>query len=380
MKVVHILSGLYQGGAESQLEKMISFSKSKDVEHIVISLKSNETPLMKRFREDGINVYCLGFSGFNVFFGFLKLINLLKYFDSPNTVIQCWMYHANLFGSMASVFSGVSGKIVWNIRRTELPTGVTGILSKLSAKWSYIQDVRIVCCAEAAKISHIDAGYNERNMKVFHNGIDVDLFIPSNSRKYAFRKNIKVNNDDFLIGMVGRYSPIKGHLYLLDAFLKLKVNNPDAAESVKLVLIGRDVDSAIELQPFFTNPLLERSLIVIPEQVDIWSAMSSFDLLCLPSRSEGFPNVVAEAMSSGVPVYATDVGDAAYILGNRSMIIPRENNVAVADKLFDFISLPDAVRLALGIAARERIIEHFSVEKSWDRYLNLYNQIIEKQN
>ncbi|MBF4333365.1 hypothetical protein EAY29_24400, partial [Vibrio anguillarum] len=70
MKVIHILSGLYQGGAESQLEKLILFSKNENISHVVISLKNDKTPLMQRFRDGGITVHCVGFNGIGVFVGF----------------------------------------------------------------------------------------------------------------------------------------------------------------------------------------------------------------------------------------------------------------------------------------------------------------------
>ena len=379
MKVIHVLSGLYQGGAESQLEKLIFHSTSQNVEHIIISLKNDKTPLMDRFRDNNIKVYCLGFSGFGTFTGFFKLCKLLKAFDTPTMVIQCWMYHANFFGLLAAMFTGLSNKVVWNIRRTELPKGLTGVFSQLSAKLSFICKVNIICCAEAAKKSHVGAGYNSDKMKVFHNGIDVELFQQSKKNNQLFRQEFGLSDNDFVIGMVGRYAPIKGHLYLLQAFKHLVTIKKFDMPPIKLVLIGRDIECAEELQPFLTDSLLTEYLIIIPERADIYNVMPSFNLLCLPSKSEGFPNVVAEAMASGVPAIVTDVGDAALIVGNMNMIIPLDNVELTAERLLNFSLLSTAEKIDISDRVREIVVENFSIEKAWKNYSALYKQIIEKK-
>jgi glycosyltransferase involved in cell wall biosynthesis len=376
LKVIHILSGLYQGGAESQLEKLISHSRGKNVEHIIISLKSDQTPLVQKFRDNNITVYCLGFSGVGVFSGFFKLIMLLKKLKSPIMVIQCWMYHANLFGLLAARFAGLSSKVVWNIRRTELPKGTTGMISKLAAKLSFVSAINIVCCAAAAKKSHIDAGYNAENMLVIHNGIDVELFHPDEKYGACFREEIGLSVDDFIIGMVGRYAPIKGHIYLLQAFKQLLASNELNVPSIKLVLIGRDIADAEILQPFITDMMLVNHLIIVPERADIYKVMPAFNLLCLPSKSEGFPNVVAEAMACGVPALVTDVGDAAVIVGAPALVLPPLNFEALSEKMLDYINLSQTDKTVLAKKARARVCHYFSVESAWQKYDELYQKII----
>lgn len=378
LRVIHILSGLYQGGAESQLEKIISYSSSDSVEHIIISLKNDQTPLMQRFRANNITVHCLGFSGVDSLYGFVKLVKLLRRLNTYETIIQCWMYHANFFGLLAAGCVGLSKKVVWNIRRSELPKGVTGILSKLSAKLSNMLPVKIVCCADAAKKSHIKVGYNSQNMLVIHNGIDTTLFKPNNEYRINFRKEINVTENEFVIGMVGRYAPIKGHVYLLQAFESLltKYN----LVNIKLVIVGRDIENAEPLQKLLSTSLIKKNLILLPERADISEIMMGFDLLCLPSLSEGFPNVVAEAMASGVPAIVTNVGDAAVIVGNADMVIPPAQVNKMTEKLSALIKQSVLENECACHFVRERVVTHFSIECAWQKYDKLYNQIIQSNN
>ncbi|MDE1211672.1 glycosyltransferase [Vibrio aestuarianus] len=375
MKVIHILSGLYQGGAESQLEKLILFSKNENISHVVISLKNDKTPLMQRFRDSGITVHCVGFNGIGVFVGFFRLKALLKQLTTPTTVIQCWMYHANFFGLLAAWLIGVSGQVVWNIRRTELPKGLTGLLATLSAKLSHILPVKIICCAEAAKESHIVAGYNSANMLVIHNGIDIELFKPDNEARVNFRNEITVVDNDFVIGMVGRYAPIKGHTYLLQAFERLLIEGKN--RSIKLVLVGREIETALPLQALLALPLIKINLILLAERSDISKVMPGFDLLCLPSLSEGFPNVVAEAMASGVPALVTDVGDAAIIVDNNDMVIAPADINKLTEKISAFIDKSSSEKKEISERARKLVVTQFSVEHAWQEYHELYKRIIE---
>jgi glycosyltransferase involved in cell wall biosynthesis len=379
MRVIHILSGLFQGGAESQLEKLIYFSKNKNIEHIIISLKSDETPLMTRLMACNIKVHTLGFSSvFSSIAGVVELRKILKELSGNDTVIQCWMYHANLVGLLVAKSLGLSKKVVWNIRRTELPKGLTGLLATFSAKLSHFIPVKIVCCAEAAKKSHLAAGYCAENMVVIHNGIDVTLFRPSSKNRANFRHEVAVTENVFVIGMVGRYTPIKGHLCLLQAFEKLLIEykkNIAPQVNIKLVLVGRDIENAEPLQSLLNNTLVKESLILLAERADIAKVMTGFDLLCLPSLSEGFPNVVAEAMASGTPALVTDVGDAAIIVGDDLMVIPSNATIQMAAKLAMLVSQNKQERVLLAENVRARIVTNFSITQAWKNYYQLYRNL-----
>jgi glycosyltransferase involved in cell wall biosynthesis len=103
--------------------------------------------------------------------------------------------------------------------------------------------------------------------------------------------------------------------------------------------------------------------------------MRGCDLLCLSSRSEGFPNVVGEAMSTGVPVVTTDVGDARALVGDTGWVAPPRSPDALAEKLDSALSLaPDAVR-DHGRRARWRIEQHYSISSISQEYITLYRRL-----
>jgi len=105
--------------------------------------------------------------------------------------------------------------------------------------------------------------------------------------------------------------------------------------------------------------------------------MPGFDLLCLPSESEGFPNVVAEAMSCGVAALVTDVGDAAIIVGMSEMVVPPFQPQALAGNISRYFRASLDERVNLSGQVRDMVCSQFSVNSAWHNYCKIYNELIE---
>src|SRR5207247_1914454 len=109
---------------------------------------------------------------------------------------------------------------------------------------------------------------------------------------------LNVPPDGSLIGMVASWSPVKNHALFLQAAARVREQRPDAV----FVLIGRNMDSNnAELMRQAKSLGLAEGLRLLGERDDVASLYAGFDVAVLTSRSEGFPNVLAEAMSCGVP-------------------------------------------------------------------------------
>jgi len=90
---------------------------------------------------------------------------------------------------------------------------------------------------------------------------------------------------------------------------------------------------------------------------------------------EGFPNVIAEAMACGVPCVVTDVGDSAEIVGDTGIVVPAGDPEALAAGWERILSMPQAERARLGLAARGRIEERFDLASVTARYEELYRRL-----
>jgi glycosyltransferase involved in cell wall biosynthesis len=109
---------------------------------------------------------------------------------------------------------------------------------------------------------------------------------------------------------------------------------------------------------------------------NVEGVLSAFDFFCLASNAEGFPNVVGEAMACERPCIVTDVGDSARIVGDTGWIVPRNDLNQLAQAIMAACRVPHCEHRARGIAARQRIVERFSVEVAGAAYWDLYQGLL----
>ena len=123
-------------------------------------------------------------------------------------------------------------------------------------------------------------------------------------------------------------------------------------------------------------------IIFLGERSDVQEIMASFDILCLTSKAEGFPNVIGEAMLLGLPCISTDVGDTKNILGKSGWIVPKNSTSLFAKYLDNILKMPEKKLKKYGKSARELIINKYDINKISDQYISLYNSILndEKHN
>jgi glycosyltransferase involved in cell wall biosynthesis len=104
--------------------------------------------------------------------------------------------------------------------------------------------------------------------------------------------------------------------------------------------------------------------------------MPGFDLFVVPSAwGEAFPLVIGEAMASGVPCVATDVGDARVLIGDHGRIVPPRDHVALAGAIREWLEMPEPVRQSHRRGARERIVENFALQRVAAKYEDLYARL-----
>jgi glycosyltransferase involved in cell wall biosynthesis len=365
-KVLHIITGLNDGGAEGVLTRLCLHSKQ--VEHTVISLMDagKYGPILT---EAGLTVHCLAMNpGKPSVFKFFKLIRLIKT-EQPD-VVQTWMYHADLLGGIAARLAGVK-RVFWGIRMSNLEKGkstpLTIWIARLCALLSKWVPEKIICCANKALIVHEDIGYDVSKLLMIPNGYDLLRFKQDAVEGARLRNELGLGTEEFVVGNVGRFDPLKDHFNLLQA-LALAAQQV----SVKCLLVGKGLSPDNDaLMARIAALGLEDRVVLAGQRKDIPSVMNALDLHVLSSSSEGFPNVLAEAMACGTPCISTDVGDALEILGDASLCCPAQNSPALADLIIkmakEWQQNPTAWQ-ARKIANAQRIAARFSIESMVDAY------------
>ncbi|MEB2398422.1 MAG: glycosyltransferase [Alcaligenaceae bacterium] len=354
IRVVHIISGLGQGGAETVLHRLVTAPEQAQ-EHIVVSL-GDEGVFGARLREAGIAVHALHMKQGAVK-GLWRLFRLLR--ELRPDVVQTWMYHADLLGGVAARLAGIKA-VSWGIRNSgaDLSKGSRSAraLPRVCAWLSGLVPQVIVSCARDAADRHRGWGYRSDRLLVIPNGYDLSRWRPDADARARVRAQWGVARDAPVIGAVARWNPLKDHANLIEAFSLCLKTQPD----LRCVLIGDGMDAAnAELAGLLDRHGVRGRTILMGRRDDVPALMNGLDVHVLSSRAEGFPNVVAEAMASGVACVVTDVGDAAAIVGDAGWVVPprdpRSLAQAVGAAVLDLSAPGHAERLERGrnsVAAR----------------------------
>lgn len=373
MKIVHVITGLENGGAEAVLSRLCINDTA--AQHVIISMMGpgKYGPIL---RKSGVEVYYLNMPpGRLTLSGLVGLYKKLRA-EKP-CAVQTWMYHADLIGGFIAWLAGCKN-ILWNIRHSDLESHKskrsTIVVAKACARLSASLPKKIICCAEKAAKIHVALGYCSTKITVIHNGYDLQEFKPSNQLRQRVRNEVGLENSELVLGMVGRFNPQKDHEGLFCALAKLK----KMKLGFKCLLVGRAMsNNNPELRAWINHYRLNDEVILLGERSDIPAIMNAIDIHVLSSSfGEAFPNVLAEAMASGTPCVTTDVGDAAEIVGDAGWVVPVkapvELSAAIAEAANECCFMPEAWSLRKG-AAVERVAKNFSLEKMIGAYHNAWS-------
>ena len=374
-RILHVISGLHIGGAEMALHRLLSVMDREIFQSAVISLTSDH-PVGEMIRKIGVPVTSLGFKPGTL--NPLLAVSLRKQIllNQPD-LIQTWMYHADLLGGLVSKTAG-SPPVIWGIRHTVVDSKSlkrsTYWVARASAFFSHYLPSKIICNAEAGKDTHARMGYDSNKMMVIGNGFDTGCFRPDSAARDSFRDELGVDQKTFLIGMGARFNPQKDHANFLSAAHLLRQKCPN----VHFVLWGKDVDQHNQvLQNLVRLMDMESYIHLLGLRMDGPRLFASLDVASLSSAyGEAFPQVVGEAMASGVPCVVTDVGDSAMLVSDTGKVVPPRDPVALANAWMELLGLSQEERRSLGSKARQRIVDHYSLERMAESYSQLYRDII----
>lgn len=348
--VLHVVPGLGYGGTEFVVWRLAQAERARGWDSRVASLKRGGA-LFPAFEKSGVPAAPLGPSDFRG--------------PAPATVVG-WLYNGNLAAGALTLFRPRTG-LVWNLMQANLSAAVnrwpTRAAMKLGAALSAGRPDAIVCNSEAARSAHAAAGYAPEKMSVIPNGVDTDLYRPSEEARPG---------GPVVIGHLARWDPQKDHATFVRAVGRLLQRGVDVR--ARLAGPGVTVDN-----PDLTRWIAETGR---PECFERLGALDrtvpfyqSLDLFCLSSVGESSPYALAEAMACGVPAAATDVGDCRAVVNDDGAVAPAGDADALSRALERWAGLSPEARRQKGREARARIVEHYSFRRMVDAYLDLYQAV-----
>lgn len=373
LQVMHVISGLQHGGAETVLFRLATAPGSA-VLHTVVSMRG-EGVMGARLREAGVEVVCLDMQGWaGGARGLWRLFRLLR--ARRPDVVQTWMYHADLIAGLVARLAGIRA-IAWGVRNSGVSLGESSRSSRIAA-WAcarvsgWVPGVIVACARKAADV-HRAWGYRADRVLVVPNGYDLAVWHPDAAQAVELRARWGVPEGAPLLGSVARWNPLKDHRNLLAALALCTRDHPD----LRCVLIGlgmsRDNAELIALARHYG--LLDH-LIFLGRRDDVPALMRALDIHVLSSKAEGFPNVVSEAMASGAACVVTDVGDAAEIVGGHGWVAPPGDASALAGAIAQAVAAVRAPEWpARREAARVSVEQRYSLRAMTDRYETVWRRL-----
>ena len=272
-------------------------------------------------------------------------------------VVLCWMYHAMVVGLVAGLLAPSRPPVVWTVRQA-LDDPASFTRSTRAAVWlskvlSGLSDA-IIYNSTRALTQHEKFGFSDTRSVVIPNG----FILPDapQPRPGPVRT----------LGLAARFHAQKDFGTFFQALSRARSVIPD----LHAVLAGDGVSAD---NPALTQMMAEAgiptdSVTLCGDLRDMSAFYNGIDALVLSSRTEGFPNVVAEAMSFGRPVLATDVGDAAMIVDDCGYVVPMRDPQALADAMIKAAQWPEDVFRQKSQAARDRVARHYSLTAIADAY------------
>jgi glycosyltransferase involved in cell wall biosynthesis len=271
-------------------------------------------------------------------------------------VVLCWMYHAMVAGVLAAKLSGGRVPVFWNVRQS--------LDDPQALSWSTRQALRV-----ARLLSHMPDGviFNSSRSLALHNDFGFRnanaVVIPNGFDRVEEQPVCRVPQ---VFGIAARLHRQKDHATFFRAAALVRQRYPGSR--FLAVGSGLDAGNAAVRSMLAEAGLSESAIMLRGEVTDMDSFYRSIDVLVLSSRTEGFPNVVAEAMSYGRPVITTDVGEAATVVGDTGLVVPPGDAHALADGMCRMLDIDFHDFVGLSAAARRRVDEHYSLPQVARRY------------
>ncbi len=358
--ILHLITNFTEpNGAEKMLARILGYSG--DEPSLVVSLKDISLRNKKLVANKNVRYQALGMhTAMAVPQAVMKLRQIIRQ-EQPKLIL-CWMYHAMAMGSIACRLSRTPTPVFWNVRQSLDDLTSMSRSSRLSVracKHLSAMPKGIIYNSRRARSLHQNLGYRDKNSVVIPNGFDVpDVTAKPIETVRRF-------------GIAGRFHPQKDFETFFRAAAKVAENHPDC----RFIAVGKGlVNDNDELAGLLQTVELPADRVELRGPVDDMAAFyNDIDVLVLSSRTEGFPNVVAEAMSYSNPVIATDVGDAAAIVEGCGIVVQPQNAEQLANAMEKMTELSPADYTAMAVQARERIKKQYSIAAVAEKYDNFFS-------
>lgn len=373
MKILHLINTLSAGGAELHLLTLCRHLKRRGLEPVVACLREQvkgSRSLGCDFEDEGIRVIRLEADGRFDLRSISRLAGLVAK-ERPN-ILHTHLPRADIAGACRRL---LHPSVPWVCSVHDIHD------NSWSGRWTlplfnfiWRRADRVIAISHAVKDWLVkERAVPDEKVSVIHYGIEPERFSQSQSdlkQKWALE-------DKLVIGAIGRLEPRKGHDCLLHAMAELKKIVP----GVSLVIAGHDPwGYGKELQSLIDRLDLRKEVRLVGFQSDIAAFLSAIDVFAFATQSEGFGQVVIEAMAAGKPVVASKIAPLTEIIreGETGLLVSRDDPRAIANAVAWLFTHPEQAQ-EMGKHGQERVYNHFSAGKMAEKTRLLYDDVLRER-
>lgn len=360
-RIIGIATACKVGGAELQLLRILQGLAARGWESHIVSL----TPVECGLPVEPVKVHSLAMRpGIPDVRGLFRLRQLLRLLQPAITV--SFMYHANLLTRVARLL-GPSTPLVCSARNIQEANNwfshkLRLLIYRLTDP---LCDANVQNSQEGLRVYVSSRAMNRSKTFYIPNGVDTEQFAP-NMRKRAETRAALGISDHFVWIAVGRLEKQKDYPVLLKAFARVVA----CGRTDQVLLVAGEGKLRSELEQLVRKLALGNHVRFLGLRLDVPDLLNAADGFVLCSRWEGLSNALLEALSTGLPAVATNVGGTAEVLTRcpAGIPVPPRDHTALSLAMLRLSALPPKIRREMGRAGRDHVRQHYAFSKVLDQW------------
>ena len=371
--IAHVLHRFDTGGLENGVVNLINRMPAERFRHAVIAL-TEITEFSRRIQRDDVQLIALNKPPGQGLWMFPRVRTLLR--DLQPAVV-----HTRNLGALemavpaawAGVPVRIHGEHGWDISDPDGRSRKFRLARRLYRPFVH-QYIALSRHLDRYLVDHI--GVAPQRVAQLYNGVDAERFKPRDGDRLPIAGSPFTSPAFWLVGTVGRLSPIKDQVMLARAFVRATQLAPAARERMRLVIAGEGPLRA-EIEQVLKEGGVHEMAWLAGDRKDVPEIMRGLDTFALPSIAEGISNTILEAMASALPVVATNVGGNVELLaeGVTGRFVPPRNADTMAQVLLDDFHAPALAR-ERGRRARLEVERRFTLDGMVAAYSDLYERLL----
>jgi len=379
-KYLFVINSFLAGGAERSLVEMLPRLVDEGVTPIIASLYYREVGFEEEVREAGYDVRLL--SGESRI-GKARALRKLIQQESPDLVYTS-LFDADLAGWLATM--GMDVPLISNLANTAYdPARLADpniderrlrIIRSIDGYTSRHGTDHFHAVSQAVKDSTVETlGVDPDRITVVKRGRDADrLGLRTPERRADARHRLGIPDDALVVVTVGRQEYQKGHRFLIEAFVDVVADHPNA----QLLITGREGHSSVQLEQLIESLALGSAVTILGHRSDVPEVLAASDIFAFPSLYEGLGGALIEALALGLPVVASDIPALREVVreGENAVLVAPGDPSGLATAITSLLDDPQTMADYAG-RSREIFDAEFRAEDATDRMISLLTAVAE---